>query len=243
MFESNQSNINVVPLQRFSALNEVEAYWEALREGRDMPSRAEVDPRGIQQALSHSFILERAAPGMARFRIAGSVISNLMGMEVRGMPVSSMIAFDSRDEFRSVLEDVFAGPATGRLTFYSDAGYGRGQLEAQMILLPLRSDLGDVTRILGCVAWRGDIGRAPRRLTLQSSLLRPITHQTSKPEMQTKTLDPIFRHNAHELVSSDGELLERPAIKVATQTTNLTTSRTRQTATRVPHLRLIVNDD
>ncbi|MEM1421046.1 MAG: PAS domain-containing protein, partial [Pseudomonadota bacterium] len=52
-------------------LSLVEAYWEGLRAGRLVPRRADVDPRGIDQALEYSFILERIAPGMARFRLAG----------------------------------------------------------------------------------------------------------------------------------------------------------------------------
>ncbi|MEZ5686504.1 MAG: PAS domain-containing protein [Paracoccaceae bacterium] len=50
---------------------ELRAYWEGLRQGRQaVPSRAEVDPRGIDRALEYSFILERVAPGMGRFRLS-----------------------------------------------------------------------------------------------------------------------------------------------------------------------------
>ena len=56
-----------------------------------MPRRAEIDPRGIENALEYAFILERIAPGMARIRLAGIHLSDLMGMEVRGMPLTSFI--------------------------------------------------------------------------------------------------------------------------------------------------------
>ena len=32
-----------------------------------------------------------------------------------------------------------------------------------MVLLPLKSDLGDVSRVLGCMVAQGDIGIVPRR--------------------------------------------------------------------------------
>jgi len=35
----------------FPAVNQVDAYWEGLRDGRLMPERAEVDPRGLDSAL------------------------------------------------------------------------------------------------------------------------------------------------------------------------------------------------
>ena len=50
----------------YNPIAEVEAYWEALRGVRMMPLRSEIDPRGIERALDHTFILERIAPGLAR---------------------------------------------------------------------------------------------------------------------------------------------------------------------------------
>lgn len=75
----------------FSAMAQIEAYWEALRGSRLMPKRSEIDPRGIETALEYTFVLERIAIGMARLRIEGSHLNNLMGMEVRGMPLTSFI--------------------------------------------------------------------------------------------------------------------------------------------------------
>ncbi len=64
---------------RFRALSQVEAYWEGLRQGRDVPMRSDIDPRGIEDALEYAFILERIAPGLARLRVAGSHLSDVMG--------------------------------------------------------------------------------------------------------------------------------------------------------------------
>ncbi len=41
----------------YPAIAQVDAYWEALRNGRLMPERAEVDPRGLECALEYAFIL------------------------------------------------------------------------------------------------------------------------------------------------------------------------------------------
>ena len=38
----------------FSALAQVEGYWDALRGARLMPKRAEIDPRGIEAALDYT---------------------------------------------------------------------------------------------------------------------------------------------------------------------------------------------
>ena len=59
---------------------------------RAVPMRSDVDPRGIERSLEHAFILERIAPQMARFRLAGMHLTDLMGMEVRGMPTTALFA-------------------------------------------------------------------------------------------------------------------------------------------------------
>jgi hypothetical protein len=163
----------------FSALAQVEAYWEALRGARLMPNRAEIDPRGIEGALEYSFIVERIAPGIARLRIAGSHLNDLMGMEVRGMPLTSFITAASRRQVSDTLEEVFETPATCTLHLVSEASAAQAPLEARMLLMPLKSDLGDVSRILGVLVAQGEIGSSPRRFDVTRSLLRPIVAGSS----------------------------------------------------------------
>lgn len=153
---------------------QVEAYWEALRGGRLVPDRSEVDPRGVDSALRNAFILERIAPGLARLRIAGQNLNALMGMEVRGMPFSAMIEPESRSDFAERLEAVFSEPAILRMDLESASGFGRGLLRAELIVLPLKSDFGDISRAIGCLVAHGPIGRAPRRFNLTSHRIKGL---------------------------------------------------------------------
>ncbi|MHC9237503.1 PAS domain-containing protein [Pseudooceanicola sp. 502str34] len=159
---------------RFGAIAEVEAYWQALRAGRLVPRRADIDPRGIERALEYAFVLERIAAGLARLRIAGTHLSDLMGMEVRGMPLSTFFTPESRSRIGDVLEQVFDSPAIATLTITAERGIGKPALEGKLILLPLMSDLGDVTRVLGCLATQGAVGRAPRRFAVTAVEVRPL---------------------------------------------------------------------
>lgn len=156
------------PHSGYAPISLVEAYWDALREGREMPKRADIDPRGIESALEYAFILERVAPGVARLRIAGSHLHDLMGMEARGMPLTSFFEHETRTRVAGLLEEVFQTPATAELKMFSTASLGQPALEARMVLLPLKSDLGDVSRILGCLVAVGDMGTIPRRFDLRS---------------------------------------------------------------------------
>ena len=155
-------------------LAEMRAYWSQLRRGRAIPTRAEIDPVGLAGTLHHAFILERIAPGAARFRLAGRHLIDLMGMEVRGMPLCSLLNAGSRGRLSDVVEAMFKGPQIAELDLVSPAGYARPGLTGKMLLLPLRSDLGDVTRALGCLATEGEIGTGPRRFDLEADRAFPV---------------------------------------------------------------------
>ncbi|MEL6207154.1 MAG: PAS domain-containing protein, partial [Pseudomonadota bacterium] len=96
---------------RFPVLAELEDYWHSLRGNRIVPARSEVDPRRIENALEYAFIVERIAPGMARFRLAGMHLNDLMGMEVRGMPLTAFFDPDARKRVSAAMERVFDDPA------------------------------------------------------------------------------------------------------------------------------------
>jgi hypothetical protein len=153
---------------RFPVIGQVQGYWEALRAGRIVPLRSEVDPRGIEHALEYAFILERIAPQIARFRLAGVHLNDLMGMEVRGMPLTALFAPAARPEIAQRLESVFSDPSIADFALTAEAGAGKPPLQARLLILPLRSDLGDITRALGCLVANGQIGRAPRRFEVDS---------------------------------------------------------------------------
>ncbi len=160
---------------KFPAIAEIRAYWEALRQGRLVPQRSDIDPRGIERALEYAFVLERVAPQVARFRLAGLHLTDLMGMEVRGMPLSTLFSPMARARLAEALGATFAGPAIVELKLTAETGLGKPALEARMILLPLHSDLGDLTRVLGGLVADGHIGRAPRRFDIADVIITPLT--------------------------------------------------------------------
>jgi hypothetical protein len=169
--------ISIAPARtqtHFPAVSQVEAYWEGLRNGRLMPTRSEVDPRGISDILEFAFVLERIAPGMARFRLAGMHLNDLMGMEVRGMPLTAMFLPEARRQIQRTLELVFERPSTARLSLSGDKGMTRPALDAQLYLAPLKGENGQPNRILGALQTNGKIGRAPRRFTVRESEINAL---------------------------------------------------------------------
>lgn len=151
---------------RHKVLGEVLDHWEALRGGRLAPMRSELDPRRIENALEHAFILERSANADARFRIAGMGLSALMGMEVRGMPASSVIAPDARADFITILDGVFRRPEFVELDLSAGLAGHAADCPAQMLLLPVTGDDGGVNRILGALVVTGRTPPAPCRFRI-----------------------------------------------------------------------------
>lgn len=165
---------------RFPALKTVETYWQGLRHQTALPKRSDIDPRGIEDALEYAFIGERIAAGMARLRIAGMHLSELLGLEVRGMPVASFVEPQDRQRLADALETVFAQSAIVEITLRAEGRIGQPPLDGKMILLPLLDDMGDVTRVLGALVTRGKIGRGPRRCTIVDVSIKPF--EVSSPQ-------------------------------------------------------------
>ncbi|MBB97162.1 MAG: diguanylate cyclase [Rhodobacteraceae bacterium] len=176
-------NGKVIQLERFldgvslSPIRQIEAYWTALREDGGIPMRSQIDPRGMSSTLEYTFILERIAPGMARFRIAGQHLCGLAGMEVRGMPLTAFFTPVARPEISATLEHVFDTPAVVELDLRGEvARTGAPSTSARMLMLPLRSDFGRVDRILGAMmsTERGRPSRTPVRFEIASAQARPL---------------------------------------------------------------------
>lgn len=166
---ANEAMTQIVPLNgRLRAkwgqpLQQVEAYWQAMRGTQTVPSRSVIDPRGIETALEFAFIAERVGTDSARLRIGGTHMCDLMGMEVRGMPLSAMLVPPSRDRLANALLEVFDAPARAELTLLAEKRPGTQDLAGRLMLLPLMDDFGDINRVLGCLVSDGPVGVAPRR--------------------------------------------------------------------------------
>lgn len=168
-------------------LQAVRGYWEALRQAGSIPNRADVDPRGLSDCLEKVFLIERIAPGHARFRLAGMHLTDIMGMDVRGMPLTAMFTAEARARISEELEQVFATPSILEIGLEAERGVGRGALAGRMILLPLMGDRDEAGLALGCLTTQGSLGRVPRRFAV-SGIVRELL-QTARPRLQV--VEPV----------------------------------------------------
>ena len=147
------------------------------------------------------------------------------------MPLTAFITPGSRRQVSDTLEEVFETPATCVMTLHSQKTVGAPPLDARILLMPLKSDLGDVSRLLGAFVSVGDMGRSPRRFDVTNTVLRPILAEGAAPlpEKISSTRKP-----------------DTPAIPAAHMpgfaepTASFKTETPRSDA---PYLRLVKNDD
>lgn len=240
MREFQQSGDKITPLFRQkgqmqdSVLLDLLNYWERLRGGRIAPMRSEIDPREIRNALEYTFILEQTKLGQIRFRLAGSKLGDLLGMELRGMPAYALIAPESRDNFTDILTEVLADPKIIHLQLVNQPE-GLGEHKAQMLLLPMRNDAGKINRILGCISSIDARMKPPCRFAISGKKTTRIVSS------QTEIHDPVSAGFAEQTQPFTPRIkpTDKPALRGLEGGNTLDRSRMRRTR---PYLRLVTDD-
>jgi len=171
-----QSKTSLTPIRQ------VEAYWTALCQGTRLPRRSEIDPKAIFDALKHTFIIERIAPGIARIRVAGQALHRTTGLDLWGMPLTCLFTPAGRTALHSVCERLFDAPAT--LTLRLGVA-GSDTLAAHMVLLPLTDDSGQINRAIGVLVDTGTQNSTAVRYDIADSELRQIEAQGLAKEAVT----------------------------------------------------------
>lgn len=156
----------------YSTFARVCSYWASLRQDGSVPRRARIDPQALADALPDVFLAEIVAPHVARLRLCGHRIEDLMGMDMRGMPLSVLCQGDAREALAEALEQVALG-ARVILSLQAEDGFGLPPMQARLALMPLADEAGRITRILGVIERDGEAGRAPRRFALAKPLAQP----------------------------------------------------------------------
>lgn len=193
----------VLPVE-LAGPSQVRGYWEGLRAGTALPSRAALDPRGLGGVLDRVFLAERIGTGLVQVRVAGSALTELAGTELKGLPLSCIFTPESRPLLAQAVEEVFAVPAVVEIDLGSDRGR-TGLAIARLILLPLQ-DEGECRQLLGVFglaegAGTGKLqilGRRSERLTVPEPEPAPAT----EPAPQAM---PERRHGHLRLVHFNAE--------------------------------------
>lgn len=148
--------------QDYPLVAQVCEHWRSLRSRHALPKRIALDPTALAEALPHVFLAEFVSPRVARIRLCGHGVEDVMGMDLRGMPLSALFAADARHDVMAALDVVGRG-ARATLALKAEHGFGQPDLDAQLAVMPMTGADGRITHVLGVLERHGQIGRRPRR--------------------------------------------------------------------------------
>jgi hypothetical protein len=171
------------------------SYWNALRRNRPAPKRFEIEPSRIANNLPDVFILERINHTSARFRLAGTRITDALGMELRGKNLFEL--FDAADAatLQNEIQTIAAHCGVG--LFHISAGNADGMVaKFEVLILPLTHMHDSVDRFLGSFTpidrpdWLGGAPLTNRKL-LSSEIVWPDGTPSSDDNPET-LLQPVL---------------------------------------------------
>jgi len=162
LFTFPETDTDTQRMQGFPRAAQVIACWHAARRARPVPLRRDIAPAPLGEALAQCFIAALVSPRVARLRIAGSGLHDLMGMDVRGMPLTAFFDTDARRVVMQATEQLCSG-ARVALPMVAERGLRRPPMEGLLVMLPLSSDGNGIDMVLGALDTVGVTGTPPRR--------------------------------------------------------------------------------
>lgn len=132
-------------------------YWQARRLGEAAPTRASIDPMDFPKLLPQVFMLGRTGMVQYAFRLAGGLVGDLHGRDLRQADFISLWAPAAKLSLQTALEGARRLVEPVRLT--ADAQAGGHSLPLEIVLLPLTNAQGAVDRYLGLYQPLGAIQR------------------------------------------------------------------------------------
>jgi hypothetical protein len=126
-------------------------YWNRLRKTMPAPRRTDIEPSDIKTVLGDMFILE--SPDQSadmRFRLAGTVMSNLFERPLRGTQIRNLFQEQHRPIISRLMRNCFQDGSVVLLGLDAVTQSGRHTL-LEIIMLPLQNEAEGV-RILGCMS-------------------------------------------------------------------------------------------
>ncbi|SPJ22311.1 PAS domain-containing protein [Palleronia abyssalis] len=165
------------------------AYWNEIGGALDVPGRDAIDPARISGLLGEIVLIERIAPRQAKIRLAGQAIGNAVGIEPRGMPMTSLISTASRGALEDAMEALFDRPSMVELELAGPKTPFRRRMHGELLLLPLRDREDQITRAICYASLPERRTKAPLRFDIMDTRLRRLKARVAAP-VQTNT--PIF---------------------------------------------------
>jgi len=135
-------------------------YWRDLRVDEPIPARAAVDPAGFVALAPRTFVASRDARGEFELRLAGEMLIDLHGRQLRGEQIGRLWRPIHRRRLVGLLD---AALAAGEPLVIAAEGWSpeATRLRLEVLFLPLLGPGGIADRFLGLYQPTGGVWRGP----------------------------------------------------------------------------------
>jgi len=127
------------------------AYWNDLRGARIAPGRLEIEPSRISATLPETFMLERTDPASYHYRLAGTRLCEIFGVELRGTNLLAGWTASDRTAIAASLKSTCEQGAVTLLTIEAGADMAR-RVQLEVIMLPLMHANNTMERVIGAMS-------------------------------------------------------------------------------------------
>ncbi len=178
-------------LEHHMAFAQLRQHWTSLRDTDCEPPKArDLQPHILGGALPFIFLVENLGGEILRLKLGGTHLCDVMGMELRGMPLRCFFAYNERPRFAAAVEPVFTGPAELDIRLQSSYSGLEPPVLARMMLLPLQGATGAIDRAIGAFVTKGALNHTPYRFEIERTEVQPLG---AERETRVAGLSPAHR--------------------------------------------------
>jgi hypothetical protein len=134
---------------RNAKTKQVSDYWLDLRGNKNVPARADINPKALRQVLPFIFLADIMSPDVTAFRLAGTGLCERYGRELRDHNLQTMWRPADRVAIRGLIVNAVKQTTPGLATFRAET-IDRRSVACEMLLLPLLDQKNNITKLLGC---------------------------------------------------------------------------------------------
>ncbi len=144
-------------------------YWNEIRGGRMAPRRFEIEPARFAAILPETFVVECEHGDEPRFRLAGTRVTEKLGLELRSRAFSDLFEASEHADLKPFLASIIEQGGVGVLSVEMPTASGRKAL-FEVLILPLIHTDDRITRLLGAISprthepWLGSESVRPGRI-------------------------------------------------------------------------------
>ncbi len=182
-------------------------YWSRLHRDGQIPDQADIDPRGIKRMLPSVFILDAHDPACPTYRLAGTLLCERFGKELRGASFLGHWEAAAPDTLQSLFARTLAAKQAICLSAIGTTSHC-ATMEMETVLAPLTFGPGAARRFLGITQFLGDAtSLAGRPITCErltgSAAIHESETSSRASEPPSVAIRPSHRPHLRLVVSQD----------------------------------------